>query len=235
MSALLNLRFLKRALFAGLVTIMLCASAIALWKLQQGRWVDRSILSAMPCAPPCWQGVTPGVTHRDKALEILSNSPYIKQGSIKQVGSISSGGCIWHWWSPGRIMQPGLNWQNGIVDTIRMGLTFDLTVQEVIEIFGNPEAVSVEGGGVPEHWYWIISLDYPNQGIEFRAYTSEYSNNLEPASEVGAVLLFSPVSMEERIKEIEAELSSPLPTDYFSDWKGYGDVAELYNGGRQWP
>lgn len=231
----LNSGLLKRVTMAGIVAILLCTSAIAIWKLQQNRWVDKSIITGLPCVPPCWQGITPGVTPSDKALEILSNSPYIEKGSIKQAGTTISGGCTWRWRSPGRRMQPGLNWQNGIVHTIQMSLTFDLSVQEVIEKFGNPEAVSVEEGGQPEHWYWIVDLHYPSQGIEFKAYTSEFSKYLEPTTDIGAVFLFPPMTMQERIKEIEEKLNSPLPIDYFSDWKGYGDVAELYSGGRQWP
>ena len=235
MDTLIHLKYLKRPIFAGVVALILFASSIVIWRLQQSRWVDRSIITGAPCAPPCWQGITPGFTQMDKALEILSNSPYIETGSIKRTGTDFSGGCTWHWRSPGRRMLPALSWQNGIVDTISLGLTFDLTIQEVIDKFGVPEALSMEGGGQPEYWYWIIDLHYPSQGIDFRAYTSVSSNNIEPTTEVGVVLLFPPETMEERIKEIEEALNSPLPADYFSDWKGYGDAAELYGGGRQWP
>ena len=235
MGRLLNQRFKRWAILAGVVTIMLFASSIAIWRLLQSRWVDRSIITGLPCAPPCWQGITPGVTKMDKALEILSNSPYIETRSIKQTGTDISGGCTWRWRSPGRRMQPGLNWQTGFIDTIQMGLAFDLTVQEVTDKYGLPEAVSAVEGGQPEHWYWIIDLHYPSQGIKFKAYTSEFSKDIKPTTEVGAVLLFSPLTMEERIREIEQGLSSPLPSEYFSDWKGYGDAAELYGGGRQWP
>lgn len=231
----LNLSSSKRLTLVGIIAILLCVLILVVWRLQQYRWVDRSIITGVPCAPPCWQGITPGVTQMDEALEILSNSPYIETGSIKRAGTDISGGCTWRWRSPGRRMQPGLNWQTGIVDTIQMGLTFNLTVQEVTDKFGLPEAVSAVEGGQPEHWYWIIVLHYPSQGVEFKAYTSEFSKDIKPTTEVGAVLLFSPLTMDERIKEIEKGLSSPLPIDYFSDWKGYGDVAELYGGGRQWP
>lgn len=233
MNGYLNSTLRKRATLVGILAIILWASSIAIWNLEKNRWVDKSIITSLPCAPPCWQGITPGVTSSDTVMAILSNSPIIEKGSIKQAGTTISGGLTWRWRSPGRRMQPGVNWQNGIVDTIRMGLTFDLSAQEVIEKFGNPEAVSVEEGGQPEHWYWIISFHYPSQGLEFKAYTSEFDKDIEKTTEVGAVLLFTPMTMQERIKEIEEELSSPFPTDYFSDWKGYGDVAELYGGGRR--
>ncbi len=141
-----NTSLFKGATIVGIVAILLCASSITIRNLQQKRWVDNSIITGLPCAPPCWQGITPGVTSSDNALGILSNSPYIEKGSIKQAGTTTSGGCTWRWRSSGRRGQPGLSWENGIVDTIQIGLTFDFSVQEVIEKFGNPEFVSVVEG-----------------------------------------------------------------------------------------
>jgi hypothetical protein len=145
---------------------------------------------------------------------------------------MDTGGCIWRWRAPWKVLDPGLNWQSGVVDSITMGLTFDLTVREIIDKFGAPEAVSVGGGGQPENWYWIIHFYYPDQAIEFMAYTTEFSKYIKPTSEVGAVGLFSPMTLEERINEISEGLRTPIPT---VDWVGYGNVAELYGGGRLWP
>lgn len=235
MGKYLNYKLLKSALVVGVVVILLCALSIVIWNLQQNRWVDKSILTGLPCVPPCWQGITPGVTTSDEALAIISNSPYIEMESIERHGTTTTGGVTWHLRAPGRRIQPGLSWDSGIVDMIRMGLNFDLTVQEVLNKFGNPVVVSVEEGGQPEHWYWIIDLHYPNQGITFRAFTSEFINQVKPTTEVGVVLLFPIMDTEEMIKEIEQTLISPLPSNYFSNWNGYGDVAKLYGGGVQWP
>lgn len=231
----LNHKLSKIEVIVGISSILLCASLIVMWNLQRDRLIDKSIITGVPCAPPCWQGIVPGVTSSHQALEILKKSPYIENGTIKQAGSIFSGGCTWFYRSPSGRIQPGLNWQNGIVDTIQMGLTFELTVQEAIEKFGYPEAVSVVEGGEPEHWYWIVILYYPSRGVELKAYTTEFSKFIKPTTEVGSVLLFSPVTLEKRINEINEGQSSLFQMNNYLDWKGYGDVAELYGGGRQWP
>lgn len=235
MDKYLSSRLLKIATFVGIIVILMCVSSIVIWKLNQYRWIDKSIVTDLKCTPPCWQGITPGVTTGEQALKILTDSPYIKQESIKQVGNMKFGGCTWDWRYPGRRVQSGLNWQSEIVESIRLDLTFDLTVQEVIERFGNPEAVSVVEGGQPENWYWLIVLRYPSQGIELTAYTHEFSEHIEPTTMIGAVLLYPRMNIEEMMKLEEESLSFPLPKDYFSDWQGYGNVPELYGGGRQWP
>ncbi|HSQ18189.1 MAG TPA: hypothetical protein VLM83_10855, partial [Anaerolineales bacterium] len=38
----------------------------------RNRWI-----SGTPCAPPCWEGITPGQTSADEAIEILISNPMI--------------------------------------------------------------------------------------------------------------------------------------------------------------
>lgn len=225
--------YIKLALIV-LFVFLFCLLIVILWKSDQNRYVDKSIVNDTPCALPCWQGITPGITYADEAMDILFNSPYIKSGSIVQSGTTELGGCVWSWRGPNRRWPPGLSWKNGVVVNIELGLTIDLSMQEVIDKFGYPEFIDSGGGGTPEHWYWIVNLYYPTQGIKFVVYTSEYSNVLKENSEVGAVLLYDSTTMREMMTELEAEDGS-LVWSGFSEWQGYGNVSEIYANGIQWP
>jgi hypothetical protein len=116
-----------------------------------------------------------------------------------------------------------------------LGLTYDLTIDQVIEKFGPPEAINVSRGGIPEHWYWIIDLYYPHIGVQFKAYTLEFDNSLEPSSEVGVAQFFAPTSLEERVANIYGNEENVLAERIISHvmglmrpWKGYGNLFEIY-------
>lgn len=222
---------------AGLFLTISVAIALLIWQLQLaylGRALVTALMTENPCAAPCWQGIIPGETSRTQALRLLKESPYVLQDSLREAGNSESGGVIWQWRTSGRRVEPGVSWQNDVVQTIILGLTHDLTVGQIIDKFGPPEALEVVTGGIPEHWYWIIILHYPHNGIEFQAYTVEYSNTLTPSTKVEVIHLFVPTSLEERvankygqdIPDSQSLVSHVL--NLMRPWKGYGDLFELY-------
>ncbi len=224
----------------SLVTIALVV-VISVWQWQTARLrntlVDDSLLSDIPCAAPCWQGIVPGKTSRSQALQILRNSPYVRDDSLEEAGTAETGGVTWWWSIPGRRLQPSLVWQDGIVREITLGLTYDLTVHQIVSKFGPPESLDVGVGGVPEHQYWIVDLYYPGKGIQFKAYTSEYSSLLEPSTEVGVAIYFVPSSLEERVANIYSHGENDISGRHvvvsnimslMRPWKGYGDLFEVY-------
>jgi len=217
-------RGLKVTIIIGILAVL----ALVGWTFVQNSWRDRSLLTGSPCDLPCWQGIVPGVTSSVEAIEILQGLPYVKKGSVKQSGTAEVGGCTWQWRTSGKRILPGMTWQNGTVDTITLGLNYELSVIEIMDRLGVPEAISTITGGTPERWYWIVTFYYPNQGIELKAFTSEFENQLEPSTEVGIVSLFIPRSMEERVDDIEKEIAAPLPENFLMQWKGYGNIGELY-------
>lgn len=214
-------------LISAIVSIVILLVIVLMWKLTQSNYVDRSILTDTPCALPCWQYITPGVTSDTKAMELLSNNSYVETDSIKSAGTKENGGCSWSWRVSGRRMQPTMIWENGIVSTIRMGLTFDLTVQEVIDKWGYPELVEAIEGGTPEHWYWVLNMYFPTQGFQLIAYTPEFTTNIAGRTEVGSIVLFSPLTAQEWVKRKEKELGISN-ANHFSNWKGYGSIIDLY-------
>ncbi len=216
----------------GLATIALMA-VIFVWPWRLARLrnalVDDSLLSDIPCAAPCWQGIVPGETSRSQAMRILENSPYVRGDSLKEAGTSVAGGATWWWNLPGRRLQPSILWQDDIVQEITLGLTYDLTVDQIVSKFGPPESLDLGAGGVPEHPYWIVDLYYPDVGIQFKAYTSESSDLLEPSTEVGVAIYFAPSSLKERVVDIYSyrdDVSDVM--NLMRPWSGYGDLFEVY-------
>jgi len=109
---------------SGLVTIALVV-AISVWQWRTARFrnalVDDSLLSDIPCAAPCWQGVVPGETSRSQAMQILRDSSYVRDDSLEEAGTTEGGGVTWWWSIPGRRLQPSILWQDDIVQEITQG------------------------------------------------------------------------------------------------------------------
>ena len=225
---------------SGLVMIVLVV-VISIWQWRtahlRNALVDDSLLSDIPCAAPCWQGIVPGKTSRSQVMQILRANPYIRDDSLEEAGTTEVGGVTWWWSIPGRRLQPSILWQDNTVQEITLGLTYDLTVDQVVNKFGPPESLNVGIGGVPEHQYWIIDLYYPGEGIQFKAYTSESSSLLEPSTEVGVVIYFVPSSLEERVADIYSYGESDTSGQHvivshimnlMRPWREYGDLFEIY-------
>ena len=210
-------------LLAVLLFALLLVSGWVVWRETHR---DRSLVTDIPCSAPCWQGIIPGVTTRQEALEILQTNTYIQSGSGKSKGNDELGGYTWKWRVPGlgKWLPPSIEWQNNVVQEIKLGLTFDFTVQAAIQKFGLPEAISISRGGTPEHWYWIVRFFYPQKGMDLSAYTSEYENEIYPSTEIGVVTLYAPTNLELRLKILYDEV---LYKTY--SWRGYGNLIELYH------
>jgi hypothetical protein len=58
---------------------------------------DRSLFTGLPCAPPCWQGIVPGETTAEEAMQILRASPYVKQDNIEKTGTYALGALRAYW------------------------------------------------------------------------------------------------------------------------------------------
>ncbi len=182
----------------------------------------------MPCKLPCWNNITPGVTKSNEAVKILNNTSYINKGSISQSGNDDFGGCIWEWKVSGGRLTPRLYWQNGVVQEISLSLAFKLTIKDILIKFGLPENVGIMQGGTPENWYWIIDMFYPQSGIQIKAYTSYLSTLIDPTTEIGAIDLYLPTSIEKRISNLYPEVNYNDISWLFTSWKGYGDINKLY-------
>jgi hypothetical protein len=225
----------RNTIFVILLLIILVAptSIIVKQKLIRDTIRESMFEKHQTCNLPCWNEITPGFTAGKEVINILEETAYIKKGSMQQAGSDNNGGCIWNWTVSGKRQLPKIGWENGIVNEITLGLPFNLSVDEVLDEFGNPEAVSIWRGGIPEHWYWIIDMLYPQAGIQVKAYTKDFSSIIESSSEVGVVILFSPTTIENRINKIYPDPNVRSTIRLYSTWKGYGDLEILYKSNNE--
>jgi hypothetical protein len=97
-----------------------------------------SILTGQPCEPPCWYGITPGVTKRDEAKDLLQKNPYVRSGTLKEYSE--SGSTTW----TGATSADGFNElyvSGNVARLLSLTTTFSLTLKQIVDRYGAPEKV----------------------------------------------------------------------------------------------
>jgi hypothetical protein len=185
------------------------------------------------CPWPCWQGITPGITTSSEALQSIKHSPMVEAKSIKVEGSTTgSGRADWHWKMSDQ--QPeaagNMEWKNGIIRSVGLGGYPSISIGQIIQRLGPPEKIDViDCTEVVEGPQWFCgALYYAARGIDVHISWERSRDGsavpIMPDDPIDFVELFEPSTIEQWI------LSSGLnpQTHDLRDWKGYGDLLELY-------
>lgn len=146
--------------------------------------VDMSLLSGDPCAPPCWQHITPGVTSTVEALAQLMRSPFVKKNSLSGVSDemieelgIRVTYSSWEsaagpWDKYFQITRNYIYFHNDTVLWIKVFLEYELTAGQVVEKYGVPKGIFFTPG---PHGEKHISLYYPHQGLSLEVLSPRIS------------------------------------------------------------
>lgn len=131
---------------------------------------DTSYLDGTPCAVPCWQGITPGVTDEGTLLEIISDPDLAEQDSISKGTSQEDPSRVVYRFRSSAGSRVEIGVRNGIAIWIRLGPGYDLTLNRVVETLGEPDQVYVEEGDDTHlgHCY-AVELFYVTKGTWFRS------------------------------------------------------------------
>lgn len=201
---------------------------------------DQSFLSEMVCEPPCWQGITPGVTTKEEALLILKGLPGIGPNSISTHGE--------PWWIFDDILyfeHSSRDWDgevyilNSKVVIIDFYGDLGINFSEAIDQIGKPEFVIniPTHGGVPGHPTAVYSITAfePNRGIGYTFNTGDLPkrnrSELSPDTPITLVSYFDPDRYDELL---EGEMFSmgflgkEETLKYLQPWSGYGSIEEKY-------
>jgi hypothetical protein len=98
--------------------------------------VDTSLVTGEPCASPCWQGLLPGESTKQEALQALEMLSFVNSDTISVRIPVSpfEGRELIEWmYGTGEIVV-----DNEIVRSITVDLFYDLELQRLVEIIGEP-------------------------------------------------------------------------------------------------
>ncbi len=210
--------------------------------------LDKSLLTAEPCAAPCWCGIMPGETAQEAALHELSRCPWAKAGSIRQTLTTSSDGTdelIVGWDHRARLLGPEItrnrnraHIRDGKVELIRVWLDYSLTLNDVVDLFGPPEGVyAIRGYGHPS---FEVVFDYPGRGLSFEAFLPRVSADeyyvgddrgiIYPYTKVSTVYYYAPTTLESALRDAFVvypdRLDAMLQDE--QEWRGFGEVDLAY-------
>jgi hypothetical protein len=185
------------------------------------------LLGASSCSLPCWQGITPGITTSNDALQILQKSTLIAKKSVTSSNPQDDfGGATWKWRTEDSQLDARLWWRDGVIREVILP-TSDIVTDEIINRFGVPEMVYVIPIGTPEDWEWGVTLYYPANGFQVQINgLFGLGASLKPSDMVTFITLFEPSTINERILFEGFDYAGLNPQ---LDWKGYGSISELYN------
>jgi hypothetical protein len=200
--------------------------------------VDTGLFYGEPCSPPCWEGITPGVTSKSEALLILDQlvrqgkvTSYIQEADWLYFAQLTGGEIVLN-------LDESYRYVSGM--SLRYGyLRFDFRVWEIIDRFGEPEAVFSSGDWVDdnpscEDWEDVAYrspqgtatfLLYPSQGVTIViAIPSEYYGYVCPEMRATAFDFYPPKSLANALQQgyRQAFEGNNLTSEDLVPWHGYG-------------
>jgi hypothetical protein len=133
---------------------------------------DQSIFTQTACQFPCWQGLVIGESELDETLDAIRNIEFVDQSTLNQE-NLDHRTIIW-WWQTAPQQASRLIFQDGVLRSAEIIPLIEFRLQDVLEIFGEPSAVSsrFERNQYGERLANVY-LFYPQIGAIFRFQTSE--------------------------------------------------------------
>jgi hypothetical protein len=195
--------------------------------------VDVSLLTGEPCEPPCWQGLTPGVSTEEEVNDFLRSSELVDQASIFR-GEVTRDrgevvGTTIQWWSTANMSNVPRQFGNdcliteGLLQDLIIWLDSEVTLEDLLERYGAPVKFTAWMEGV-ESRYVKVTLLYPRYGFEATLIIRQGEVELRPDSEIVRVWYFRSASQLDEYLRLCREIGNLWSEDTLQDWHGYGPI-----------
>lgn len=169
-------------------------------------------LNNATCAPPCWEGITPGQSSLQEATEFIEDIPrveiqYTSKDEIE-------------WWANsyrGRVVT-GDGYSTILYITTQFDSDEYISLQDAISVFGQPTDVEIYAC---IHSMCYVNAIYPEFGLalQFELKSPEKSVKIEESTNVLAAIFFIP-GMNNYMN------LPPFKDGLFKRWNGYGIYSE---------
>lgn len=185
-----------------------------------------SVLTISDCELPCWNGITPGVTTKEEAEQILENTEGI---GVNNIHTYNTSPTIRFWLS---LETPSINRKTvGLLESlggkvIELQLTENLNIVfgDIVQRIGEPESVISTpfiGGGNS-----FVAL-YPDKGVAF--YIPYDTEVVGLGTQITSLILFDPTDFDRWLDMASFSIAKAEETKKIMyPWKGYGNIKELY-------
>lgn len=203
-----------------------------------GKPVDRSLLTDQPCAVPCWYGIVPGKTCKDDLQILLEENEYIDHSKPLEWFKFSEDGNVFEQvgWVSAASPQHGCNLmlRDEVVLELTCRLNYDLTLEQVIDRFGQPAGVYVSIGGGEVVWH-NYSFFYPSKGLTFvGTLRVDWSRNtgdasLYPDLRLHSVSYFEPTTLHQYVSHV-LRLDEKTADEFIGaiqPWPGIGGTVRV--------
>lgn len=175
---------------------------------------DGGLLTGKPCSPPCFFGIIPGKTHYAEAKNILVDQGLMEDCSAIDEYKFAQEKGIGGWWCSGFKVE--YNQETGIVSRIRFRVTPPLQLQEIINRYGLPDAVSIVNmGGEHDPWLRGDVLYFQYRMVLLpEEWQKSWEYEFAPTMLIDGVIYYDEARFEE--EELDG-------LEYFGHpWNGYG-------------
>jgi hypothetical protein len=193
---------------------------------------DASLLTGQPCGPPCWQGLTAGVSTGEEVERFLATSGLVDRNSIYR-SSLSRGdqivGTSIQWTSAANVQGAqainSFDIEGGMLCDMTIYLDAEVALEELFGRYGPPEKYLAALAGV--HFTSVrVSLFYPEDGFVARVELPRDDASLYPDTSVASVWYFQAAPLD-RFLELGREIGhfgAGVEREALSDWQGYGHL-----------
>jgi hypothetical protein len=168
----LSMNLIHNFKIAFILTIFLMGCS----KIQQIDVIDRSFVTGLPCAAPCWYGLELEISKSSDVVSTLKYLPFVDKSSIQEHSTVWDKddraveigySCIYP-----RKYCGGLLLSDEKLKRIFTVVNFPLTLEESVDRLKEPDSIDY-GVCQPELPYCDVILNWENKGISVISYSND--------------------------------------------------------------
>lgn len=188
---------------------------------------DQSWLTDKPCSAPCWQGIEPGISSRDEAIQIVKGLSFVDGESMRTNKSTIIFLCR----IPSDISCVYMEFDDGILFYLQLYINYHLTINQVVDKLGPPNSYTIirrgpEIKGCDAEFLWInrqLSVTYyeepHNSGDDLCDIVNTENGKIPEGLYVQNANYMKASEMEEKIQTVQR----PGAGYNYILWKGFSE------------